>query len=118
MKLGGGQKLRIVYLQYTNPASYPPLEHSSEILAKQGCEILFLGGPSDGSKTLTLSRHPAIRVRQLPAFGQRLMQALNYIVYLGWTLATCIIWRPRWIYASDHWACMPSFLIQKITGCS
>jgi hypothetical protein len=27
---------RVLYLQYTNPAGYPPLEHSSGILADSG----------------------------------------------------------------------------------
>ena len=27
------EKRKILYLQYTNPAGYPPLEHSSQILA-------------------------------------------------------------------------------------
>lgn len=36
-------KNRILYIQYTNPAGYPPLEHSSRILAQADWEVLFLG---------------------------------------------------------------------------
>ena len=32
---------RVVYVQYTNPAAYPPLEHSSRILADAGWQVLF-----------------------------------------------------------------------------
>jgi hypothetical protein len=31
---------RILYVQYTNPVGYPPLEHSSRILADAGLQIL------------------------------------------------------------------------------
>jgi hypothetical protein len=34
---------KILYLQYTNPAAYPPLEHNSRILANEGWQVLFLG---------------------------------------------------------------------------
>jgi hypothetical protein len=34
--------LKTLYLQYTNPAGYPPLEPSSRILANEGWQVLFL----------------------------------------------------------------------------
>ena len=34
---------RILYIQYTNPAGYPPLEHSSRLLAARGWVVVFLG---------------------------------------------------------------------------
>src|ERR1041385_5473127 len=39
----GSVRTRILYLQYTNPAGYPPLQHSSRILADAGWSVLFLG---------------------------------------------------------------------------
>jgi MFS family permease len=33
---------RVLYIQYTNPAGYPPLQHSSRILASAGWQVLFL----------------------------------------------------------------------------
>ena len=34
---------RIVYVQFTDPAAYPPVEHSSEILAERGWNVVLLG---------------------------------------------------------------------------
>ena len=34
---------RILYIQFTDPAVYPPLEHSSRLLADRGWEVLILG---------------------------------------------------------------------------
>jgi hypothetical protein len=57
---------RILYIQYTNPAGYPPLEHSSRILAKEGWEALFLGTGVSGAGALTFPPHPHITVYQVP----------------------------------------------------
>ena len=34
---------RVLYVQFTNPAGYPPLLHSSALVAEHGCEVQFLG---------------------------------------------------------------------------
>ena len=57
---------RILYIQYTNPAGYPPLEHSSRLLANAGCEVLFLGTGALGAEALRFPPHPRIMVKQMP----------------------------------------------------
>src|SRR2546426_6010720 len=91
-------KLRVMYLQYTNPAAYPPLQHSSRILANEGWEILFLGSGSRGADVLELPPHPNVcvkRVRFCPA-GSR--QKLHYVWFGLWVFLWTLRWRPRWIY--------------------
>jgi len=57
---------RILYIQYTNPAGYPPLEHSSRILAKEGWEVRFLGTGASGANALKFPPHPHITGYQIP----------------------------------------------------
>ena len=57
---------RILYVQYTNPAGYPPLEHSSRMLADAGWEVLFLGTGALGAGALRFPQHLNIEVRQMP----------------------------------------------------
>lgn len=109
---------RIVYVQYTNPAGYPPLEHSSHILAGIGWDVLFLGATADGARTLEFPPHPAIRVLCLPASGRGALQKLNYLVFLAWVLTRCLFYRPRWLYVSDPMACLPALLARGVSGCS
>lgn len=96
---------RILYIQYTNPAGYPPLEHSSRILADAGWQVLFLGTRALGSRALRFAPRPNVRVRYLnfcPAGGR---QKLHYVFFCLWVLGWVMIWRPRWVYASDPLAC-------------
>jgi glycosyltransferase involved in cell wall biosynthesis len=93
--------MRIAYVQYTNPAGYPPLAHSSKILADGGADILFLGTSSFGSSSLRFQPHPRIRVRQLSVCRGRLLRKLHYVVWATWVVLHVAFFRPSWLYASD-----------------
>lgn len=107
----------IVYIQYTNPAGYPPLEHSSRILAQEGWSVLFLGAGAQGADTLQLAPHPGVEVRCLPHFGKGMLRKLNYLSYVVWVLAVCLVRRPRWIYASDMLAALPALVVRSLMAC-
>jgi glycosyltransferase involved in cell wall biosynthesis len=96
---------KIIYIQYTNPAGYPPLEHSSRILAQAGWEVLFLGTGAFGANALRFPSHPNITVRQIPFCPPGWRQKLHYVQFCLWVLLWTVRWRPRWVYASDFLAC-------------
>src|SRR5437762_714731 len=97
--------MRIVYIQYTNPAAYPPLEHSSRILANDGWKVLFLGTGAFGAGPLRFPPHSNVTVRQLPFCQPGLRQKIHYIIYCLWVLTWVVVWRPQWVYASDLLSC-------------
>ena len=97
--------MRILYVQYANPGAYPPLEHSSRILADSGAQILFLGIGSHGADELRFPAHPKIEVRQWKFCQPGWRQKLHYIRFGLWSLWTALRWRPDWIYASDPLVC-------------
>ncbi len=102
---------RIVYLQYTNPAGYPPLEHSARIFADAGWEVLFLGtGAFLHADALRFRPSPRIRVRQLKFCTAGWKQKLHYLWFCIWCLSWVVRWRPDWVYASDLFACPPALL--------
>ncbi|MGA2594174.1 MAG: glycosyltransferase [Bryobacteraceae bacterium] len=96
---------RVLYIQYTNPAGYPPLEHSSRILADAGWQVLFLGTRARGTAALRFPAHPNIRLRYLNFCPAGWRQKLHYLFFCLWVFGWVMIWRPRWIYASDPLAC-------------
>ena len=92
---------RILYLQYTNPAAYPPLQHSSHILAEHGWEVLFLGIPARGARQLRLPPHPRIRYQEIADRGGGRSSAVSYLYYGVQTLIAARSFGAAWCYASD-----------------
>jgi glycosyltransferase involved in cell wall biosynthesis len=107
---------RILYIQYTNPAGYPPLQHSSRILADDGWHVLFLGTGAHGANALRFPPHPNITVRQMPFCSAGWRQKLHYLRYALWVFYWTLRWRPRWIYASDPLICPIARLLSYLPG--
>jgi glycosyltransferase involved in cell wall biosynthesis len=109
---------RIAYVQYTNPAAYPPLEHSASILADSGWDVLFLGSGSSGqADSFQFQAHPHIRVRRWHYVRRGWRQKAHFSAFSLWVLWQC--WRNRsaWIYASDLLACPAALLASRVLGC-
>ncbi|MDB9375002.1 glycosyltransferase [Nodularia sphaerocarpa] len=106
-----GCQPRILYIQYTNPAGYPPLEHSSRIFAKEGWEVRFLGTGASGAAALKFPPHPHITVYQIPFCNPGWRQKLHYIKFCLWVLIWVLRWRPQWVYASDILICPVAYVL-------
>src|SRR5437667_1956434 len=53
---------RVLFIQATEPANYPPLIHASCLMAEAGWDVTFLSAPIEGNR-LELPQHPGIAVR-------------------------------------------------------
>src|SRR5262249_32216249 len=107
---------RILYVQYTNPAAYPPLEHSSGLLAENGWEVLFLGAEVRGAERLRLVPRSTLSVPQLPAWPPGWPDRLRYAWFMVWVLVWWARWRPTWVYASDPHACPVTLVLSYLPG--
>jgi glycosyltransferase involved in cell wall biosynthesis len=111
------RKRRILYVQYTNPAAYPPLERSSQLLAEAGWEVLFVGLVVPEAERLRFpADEPAVVVRQLPSWPRHWPELTRYLFYIGWVLIWAVRWRPNWVYASDLLACPVALLLSCAPG--
>ena len=106
---------RVLYLQYTNPGHYPPLEHSAHLLADEGCDILMLGIGADDD-CLTVRRHQHIDVRLLPIESPGWRQKVHYARFVVWAAAEARAFHPDWIYASDSLSCPAALALATVTG--
>jgi glycosyltransferase involved in cell wall biosynthesis len=104
---------RILYVQYTNPAAYPPLEHSAHILADAGFDVRLIGTSILGD-AIELQPHPRIEVRLRRFRGAGWAQKLNYLGFIGWAASQAIRWQPDWIYASDPLACPIALVLSRL----
>jgi glycosyltransferase involved in cell wall biosynthesis len=107
---------RILYIQYTNPGGYPPLQHSSQIFADAGWKVLFLGTGAMGARDLLFPHHDNISVRRMGFCHAGWRQKLHYIRFCLWALGMSLLWRPRWIYASDPLSCPIALLLAYLPG--
>jgi glycosyltransferase involved in cell wall biosynthesis len=107
---------RVLYVQFTNPGGYPPLEHSSRILADAGWEVLFLGTRAHGADRLRFPPHPRIQVRRLPDLPTGGRAWLRYVYFTLWALASAIAWRPSRVYASDFLTCPLALVLASVPG--
>jgi glycosyltransferase involved in cell wall biosynthesis len=96
----GEAAVRVLYVQYVNPAAYPPLEHSATLLAEAGCDVRLLGIATLGDE-MTFCAHPRIRVALMPTSPRGWRQKLHYLRFAIWTLLAALRFRPAVLYASD-----------------
>lgn len=109
------KRKRIIYVQYTNPAGYPPLEHGSQILAENDWDVLFLGTGALGADKLRFDEHPHISVRRMRFQSPGVRQKLHYAFFNLWCLAWFLRWRPDCVYFSDLQSC-PVGLLAALAG--
>jgi glycosyltransferase involved in cell wall biosynthesis len=107
---------RVLYIQYTNSAAFPPLEHSSRILADAGWQSLFLSISAAGIETLRFTPRESIEVRQMPHCPPGWKQKAHYVRFTLWALWWTMRWRPRWVYASDLLSCPAALLLSFLPG--
>jgi glycosyltransferase involved in cell wall biosynthesis len=107
---------RLLYVQYTNPAEYPPLEHSSRLFVRNGWQVLFLGTSSLTGDTIRFPADQGVRVLLLPFCSGGWVQKLHYAWFAAWVLAWTLRWRPTWVYASDVLACPVALILSFLPG--
>jgi glycosyltransferase involved in cell wall biosynthesis len=111
-------KRSILYLQYTNPANYPPLEHSGLILSRSGWKVWFLGIQSEGeSNTLCFPEPLARRQTLWKHQPSGIRQKLQFLAFTLLSLCRAMWQRPAWVYCSDLMICPAAWLIGRFTRC-
>lgn len=106
---------RVLYVQYTNPAAYPPLEQGATVLAVAGCEVLFLGVNSRAVRGLQLAPHPRIASELFdadPSGGWPLKS--HFARFTAWIVARATAFAPDYVYASDIMAAPAAWLLSTL----
>jgi len=106
----------VVYLQYTNPAVYPPIQHSAGILAEAGWNVIVLGISVSDVERLEFPRHPRIEVRLTNPSKPGWSQKLHYLRFCAWALGWIVRRRASWVYASDALTAPLGWLASHLPG--
>ena len=107
--------VRVLFVQYTNPAAYPPVEHGARLLKESGCEVRVLGiGALQGALVFRPESAGDVRLMSFAEPGWR--QKVHYLRFCAWVMAQAISWRPHWIYASDPLSCPVALALSYLPG--
>lgn len=103
--------MRILYIQYANPGAYPPIQHSSKILAENGYDVRIIGIRTRGTESLRFDSSNRVCVRLMRDCPPGLFQKLHYLGFCGWLIWTVLRWRPTWVYVSDALAAPVGYIV-------
>src|SRR6266481_40774 len=106
----------VIFVQYTNPAAYPPLAHVSRILAGNHWQIMFLGTDVVGTDSLRFESHSSIEVRSMGFSAPGWRRKIHYLRFLLWTILWTLRTQPQIVYASDLLACPAGLIISYLPG--
>jgi glycosyltransferase involved in cell wall biosynthesis len=106
------QRLRVLYVQYTNPANYPPIEHGVGLFVEAGCDVVLLGIAGRDDR-LRFTDQPHVRVRLLRGARPGWRQKLHYARFLLWTCWWAWRWKPVCVYVSDPLAAPAGLLAAR-----
>jgi glycosyltransferase involved in cell wall biosynthesis len=109
----GYRDRRVLFVQATEPAGYPPLIHASSLMAEAGWNVTLLSAPIEG-KRLELTRHPRIALRAVPARPSHVMSKPAYARYVAAAARLALSLRPDVVYASDPLGAGPGLLAARL----
>src|SRR5271170_3323553 len=103
---------RILYVLFTDPTAYPPIEHSTSLFAERGWDVTVLGTNMFAKDPFHFPLRPGIHVKKL-RMGKPQGNKLKFVAFCIWVLYWALIWKPEWIYASDPLSSPVLWLIRK-----
>jgi glycosyltransferase involved in cell wall biosynthesis len=104
---------RVLFIQATEPAGYPPLIHASSLMAEAGWDVTFLSAPIEGNR-LELPHHPCIALRAIPIRPSHVMGKAAYARYAAAAARLALRLRPSVVYASDPLGAAPGLLAARL----
>ncbi len=106
---------RILFVQATDPAAYPPLIRAGALMAERGHRVRFLSSPIQGS-AMRMPDLPMVEVESLPARPTHVMTRAAYARYVRAAWRAARTFRPDLVYASDPLGALPGLLAARVAG--
>jgi glycosyltransferase involved in cell wall biosynthesis len=106
---------RILFLQVTDPANYPPTIHASQLMADAGWGVTLLSAPVAGT-ALSMPAHPMIELRAIRERASQVVGGGDFARYVAAATALAARLRPSVVYASDPLAAGPGLAAASVCG--
>jgi glycosyltransferase involved in cell wall biosynthesis len=106
---------RVLFLQATDPAAYPPLLNAGALMAEAGWDVHFLSAPM-ADLPLSMPTRTRVTVHTIPTRPTHVMRRGDYLVYAAYSARLALSLRPRVVYASDILGAGPGLLAARLSG--
>ncbi len=106
---------RILFVQATDPAAYPPLIHAGTLMAERGHRVRFLSSPIVG-RAMRMPDVPGLEVDSLPERPTHVMSPAHYARYLAAAMRAAHAFRPDIVYASDPLGALPGLVAARMSA--
>ena len=91
----------VVFIQFTNPEAYPPLEHSSQMLVNAGMTCVFLARENHLTGKITFRQIQGRTIEWYPFEFSWMGNRTTYLLFTVWALVKVLWVRPKMVYLSD-----------------
>ena len=108
---------RVLFLQATEPAAYPPLMHASMLMAEAGWEVTFLSAPVAG-QPLALPSHPRVKVQAIRTRPSHVMRSIDYALYTASSADLLFACGPMWSMRRILSGLVPGCWLRGLLGLS
>lgn len=106
---------RVLFLQVTDPAAYPPLINAAHLFSAAGWQTTFLTYPTAG-QTLRMPDIPNMTIVSLKPRADNRISPRQFADYCWRSICQARSTKPDFIYISDVLATVPGWLAQTVTG--
>lgn len=106
---------RILFVQATDPAAYPPLIHAGSLMAERGHRVRFLSSPIRG-RAMRMPNVSGLEVDSLPERPTHVMSPTSYARYLAAAMRAARAFRPDIVYASDPLGALPGLVVARMAA--
>jgi hypothetical protein len=109
--------MRVLFVQFANPAAYPPVEHAATSLRRAGADVRLLGVAYRETAGLRLPPDLQAHMRLTSAGAAGAARRFAWARCFARAAATALRWRPDWIYASDPLAAPIAVALRGLARC-
>lgn len=106
----------VIFVQYSNPIGYPPVQHSSGILAERGWLVYRIGVRISDVLRSDASSHPRISTLLVTVRTTTIGRRLSYFRFVVYALVRICLTPRAWVYACDALAAPVGLLASYLPG--
>lgn len=105
---------KVTFVQFSNPAAYPPVLHAASLLADAGWEVEVLGVAMDGTESFQWPEGLGIQSTIWPSVPAGRARQMQYVRFIAAAIQRVRRRRPEWVYASDPFAAPIALAVARL----